>query len=163
MIRRLIPHPLMTLTLWLSWMLLTRFSPGMAILGAIIAMVAGLSMVRLEMPPVRIKSLRKSVQLFFIVINDIIRSNIAVVRLVLAGPAACAARASFLEIQLQLRDRHALTVLALIVTSTPGTTWVEYDPESGRLLLHVLDLADDDELRNLIRTRYETLLLEIFE
>lgn len=163
MMRRLFPHPLMSATLWLIWMILTGFSPGMALLGGAIAMIAGLAMLRLEMPAVRIVSLRKSLLLFRIVIADIIRSNIAVVRLILAGPAACAARASFLELQLKLRDRHALTVLSLIITSTPGTTWVEYDPESGRLLLHVLDLADDDALRELIHTRYEALLLEIFE
>lgn len=161
--KALVPHPRMSVLLWLVWMMLTRFSVGMAILGALVALGAGLAMTRLEMPEVRPRRPGKALQLFGWVAMDILRSNIAVVRLILAGPKACSARASFLELQLKLRDRHGLAVLALIVTSTPGTTWVEYDPESGRLLLHVLDLADSEELRAQIHNRYEVLLQEIFE
>lgn len=161
--RRLVPHPVMTLTLWLAWLMLTRFSLGMAILGGLVALAAGLAMTRLQMPPVRLRNWRKAVLLLAVVARDVLRSNAAVVRLILAGPRACARRASFLELQLSLRDRHGLAVLAIIITSTPGTTWVEYDPESGRLLLHVLDLADVAQLRALIHNRYEVLLQEIFE
>lgn len=161
--KRLIPHPLMSFTLWLAWLMLTRFSPGMAVLGGLIALAAGWAMTRLQMPEVRVRNWRKAGVLLGVVAADVLRSNIAVVRLILAGPAACARRASFLELQLTLRDRHGLAVLAIIITSTPGTTWVEYDPESGRLLLHVLDLADDEALRQQIHSRYEVLLQEIFE
>ena len=160
---RLVPHPLMSATLLLAWLLLTRFSVGMALLGGAVALIAGLAMAPLGMPPVRIRNWVKVVQLFGIVSADVVRSNVAVVRLILSGPEACAARASFLELNMTLRDRHALTVLALIITSTPGTTWVEYDPESGRLMLHVLDLIDAAYLSRQIHERYEALLLEIFE
>ncbi len=161
--KRLIPHPLMSVTLWLAWLMLTRFSLGMAVLGGLIALAAGWAMTRLQMPEVRVRNWRKAGVLLGVVAVDVMRSNIAVVRLILAGPRACARRASFLELQLTLRDRHGLAVLAIIITSTPGTTWVEYDPESGRLLLHVLDLADGEALRQLIHSRYEALLQEIFE
>ena len=43
------------------------------------------------------------------------------------------------------------------------TAWVEYDPDSGILLIHVLDLVDKDEWVALIKNRYEALLMEIFE
>ena len=54
-------------------------------------------------------------------------------------------------------------MLSCIVTSTPGTAWVEYAPDSGILLIHVLDLVDKDEWVALIKNRYEALLMEIFE
>ncbi len=161
--KHVIPHPLMSFALWLVWMMLTRFSPGMAVLGGGVALAAGWAMTRLQMPEVRVRNWRKAGVLLGVVAVDVLRSNIAVVKLILAGPKACARRASFLELQLKLRDRHGLAVLAIIITSTPGTTWVEYDPESGRLLMHVLDLADGEELRTLIHNRYEALLQEIFE
>ena len=69
----------------------------------------------------------------------------------------------FVAISLDLRDKTGLTVLACIVTSTPGTAWIEYTPDSGVLLIHVLDLLDEDEWVSLIKTRYEALLMEIFE
>lgn len=160
---RLVPHPMMSAVLWLVWMMMTQFSLGMALLGGAVALAAGLAMTRLQLPEVRVRNLPKAARLLGIVAVDVLRSNIAVVRLILAGPKVCARRASFLELQLNLRDRHGLAVLAIIITSTPGTTWVEYDPQSGRLLLHVLDLADGDELRSLIHNRYEVMLQEIFE
>ena len=36
----------------------------------------------------------------------------------------------------------------MIVTSTPGTAWMDYDAARGRLLLHVFDLVDEDEWRD---------------
>jgi predicted nucleic acid-binding protein len=39
---------------------------------------------------------------------------------------------------LTLKDPHGLAVLAGIITSTPGTVWVEHDVETGTLTLHVL-------------------------
>lgn len=161
--KRLFPHPVLTTVLLLAWLMLTRFSVGMLIMGAGIAFVAGQAMTRLPVPEVRIHSWRKVLQLTGIVLVDIVRSNIAVVRLIFAGPEVCSKHAGFLELQLEIRDRHALTVLALIITSTPGTNWIEYHPATGRLLLHVLDLVDDDAWREQIHTRYEVLLQEIFE
>ena len=54
-------------------------------------------------------------------------------------------------------------MLAIILTSTPGTLWVEYEASTGRLLLHVLDLVDEEVWIRLIKDRYECRLMEIFE
>ena len=73
-----------------------------------------------------------------------------------------ARRSAFVPIALRLRDPVPLALLAAIVTATPGTAWLEYDPSSGMLLLHVFDMIDEDEWRSLIRDRYEALLMEAF-
>ena len=72
-------------------------------------------------------------------------------------------RSGFVPVRLELRDRNALAVLAIIITATPGTCWLEYDPETGLLLLHVLELDPDEDWQARIRGRYESLLMEIFE
>ncbi len=71
-------------------------------------------------------------------------------------------RSAFVEIPLRLRDPVPLALLAMILTATPGTAWLEYDPETGVLLVHVFDRIDDETWRTLIRDRYEALLLEAF-
>ena len=71
--------------------------------------------------------------------------------------------AGFVAIPLELRDRTGLAVLSCIVTSTPGTAWAEYDSQSGVLLIHVLDLIEEQDWIDLIKTRYEATLQEIFE
>ena len=50
-----------------------------------------------------------------------------------------------------------------MTTSTPGTAWIDYDSGRGVLLLHVFDLRDPTEWIEIVKTRYESLLIEIFE
>lgn len=161
--RELIPHPLITLGLTFIWLLMTSFSLGHLILGGAIAIAAGQMVSRLHLPRPHIRRYGLVIRLALLVGLDIIRSNIAVAGIILAGPAEAERRSGFTEIVLRLRDRNAIALLAIIITTTPGTAWMEFDPVSGRLLIHVLDLVDPEAFADLIRNRYESALMEIFE
>ncbi|WP_029074723.1 Na+/H+ antiporter subunit E [Kaistia adipata] len=160
--RRLLPYPLLTASLIVMWLLLNSFSLGHLILGTIIALVASLSMAALQPDKPRIRKWHKIPVLIGRVLVDIYHSNVAVAGLVLSGGRR-ERRPGFVVIPLTLRDRTGLAVLACIVTATPGTAWVEYHADNGRLLIHVLDLVDRDAWIETIQTRYEQLLREIFE
>jgi multicomponent K+:H+ antiporter subunit E len=101
------------------------------------------------------------IRLSALVLADIVRSNIAVARIVL-GIGGRERRSGFVDIYLELRDPYALAALACIITSTPGTLWVNFDAKNGALTIHVLDLIDESEWTRTIKGRYERLLLEIF-
>lgn len=94
---------------------------------------------------------------------DVLRSNVAVARIVLGLTGGRAVHSGFVEIPLTLRDPHALAVLAAIMTATPGTVWADLSADDSVLTIHVLDLRDPELVREMIRTRYEVLLREIFE
>ncbi len=160
---RLVPYPLLSLSLVLMWLLLTRFSLGHLLLGTGIALVAGRAMVALQPEKPRIRRWAPVLRLVGIVSLDIIRSNAAVALLILNAGRHGARRSAFLRIPLRLRSQPALALLAIILTATPGTAWLEHDAEAGVLLLHVFDMKDEAEWIALIRDRYEALLLEIFE
>lgn len=158
--RRWIPHPLLALGLTLMWLLLNQsVSPGHILLGAALAVVATHGLAALRPEPVQIISLRPVPRLLLTVAADIVRSNIAVARIILFGKRGVS---EFVRLPLELGNIHALTVLALIITATPGTMWVQFNRASGILLVHVLDLKDEEEWIRLIKDRYERLLLEIF-
>lgn len=108
------------------------------------------------------RRIRVAFRLAAMVAADIVRSNVAVARIVLR-PADAGRQAGFLPIPLDTRHAGALAVLAMIVTATPGTSWAGYDPAENVLTLHVLDLADGDGLVRAIKDRYEAPLREIFE
>ena len=92
---------------------------------------------------------------------DIIKSNIAVARLIL-NPRRNDFSPGFIKIPLTMRDPHGLAMLACIVTYTPGTVWVELG-DDHRLKLHVLDLQNEEDWVRLVQDRYERPLMEIFE
>ena len=162
---RIIPHPWLVAGLILVWLLLTSFSLGQLVLGTAIALVAGRAMAALQPARPRLRRWELMPRLLGIVTLDIMRSNIAVARLIVtgAGPKRGNRTSGFIEIPLELRDQMALAILAIIVTATPGTAWIEYDHARSKLLLHVFDLVDPEDMRALIKNRYEHLLLEIFE
>lgn len=159
---RVLPHPILSVSLVFVWLLLNRFSLGHLVLGTGIAVVAGWALGALEPQRLRLRNPRAMVKLFFIVGYDIIRSNIAVAVLILTGGRHGQRHSAFIRVPLRLRSEAALAVLAIIMTATPGTAWLEYDPDSGVLLLHVFDMREGDDWVRLIGDRYESLLLEIF-
>lgn len=158
--RRMLPHPILSLGLLGVWLLLTRLSPGHVVLGSVVAVVAGLAFARIEPEAQRPRAVWPLVRLAGIVFLDVLRSNYAVARLLAGGGRP--GRSGFLHIRLRLKSRLALGMLATIITATPGTAWLEYDEESGVLLLHVFDLVDEAAWQDLISNRYEALLMEAF-
>lgn len=159
---RILPHPLLSAALALMWLMLTRFSLGQLVLGSIIAVLAGLALARIEPDAPRIRSWSALFRLVGIVSVDIVRSNWAVARLMLTNGRHGARTSAFVVIPLRLRDPVPLALLAVILTATPGTAWLEHDREAGALLLHVFDMIDEEGWRVLIRDRYEALLMEAF-
>lgn len=159
---RVLPYPVLTASLLVMWLLLTSFSLGQFLLGGLVALTASRAMTALEPSKPRIRRWRVIPKLAGHVALDILRSNIAVFSIIIQGRRR--ERVSgFVAIPLDLRDPTGLAVLSCIVTSTPGTAWVEYDPASGILLIHVLDLVDKDAWVSVIKNRYEAPLMEIFE
>lgn len=157
---RLLPYPLLTVSLLAMWLLLNGLSAGQVALGGAIALAASNVTAALQPAKVRIRRWHLLPGLFLTVLVDIWRSNVAVARLILhiSHPGRVS---GFVVVPLELRHPAGLAMLACIVTCTPGTAWVEYNSENGKLLLHVLDLVDEAHWIDLIKNRYERVLLEI--
>lgn len=158
--KRLVPFPMLTAALFAMWVLLTGFSPGHIVLGAIVALLVSRVMLTLKAAPPRIRFSMAMVRLGRLVLADIIRSNIAVARIVLFRPTR--QRSGFIEFPTELRNPQALAALAIIITATPGTLWLQHDAQRHLVLIHVLDLVDEEAWIALIKNRYERLLMEIF-
>ncbi|MHB1056965.1 MAG: Na+/H+ antiporter subunit E [Rhodanobacter sp.] len=160
--RRWLPYPLLSALLLVVWLLLKQsLAPGTILLGALLGVALAKVFGLLHPPKARLRNYPLLGLLFVRVVLDIFRSNIAVARIVLRRERRM--HSGFVAIPLALTDRHGLAVLACIITSTPGTIWVSYDSASNILLIHVLDLVDEQGWIDTIKHRYERLLLEIFQ
>jgi len=161
MMRRLLPRPALSLALFLLWTALTNAaSPATLLLGGLLALV--LPFIVLPFWPDARRIVRPGLIPGFAarVIWDMLIANWAVARRVV-GPVAKLSPA-FVEVQLDLRDPFAATVLGSIVSLTPGTVSIDVDRERWVLQLHALDAPDPDALVREIKQRYEAPVREIF-
>lgn len=158
---RFLPYPLLWLALLGMWLGLNgSVAPGQVLLGAVIATVACWSVRQLEPPKPRLRRIGTILQLTAHVISDIVRSNIAVVKLIVTGRAP---QSRFVTIPLELREPNGLAILACIVTATPGSAWIEYDSILSQVTIHVLDTADEAAWNAALKRDYEQRLMEIFQ
>ncbi|GLQ11155.1 Na+/H+ antiporter subunit E [Devosia yakushimensis] len=161
--KRILPYPLLFVGLLLMWLLLQQsLGLGHILLGGLIALGASHAMAALQPEQPTIRRPFKIARLIVLVLVDVARSNLAVARIILAGRQP-SHKPGFLLLPLDLKDKSGLAVLSCIVTATPGSAWLEYDPVDSTVLIHVLDLVDEQEWIDTIKHRYEARLLEIFQ
>ena len=155
--------PLLWIALVAMWLALAgTLTTGEAILGALAAWISLRVFARLSPPVTLVRRPWKAVTLLAVVVLDILRSNVAVAKIVMR-PNAGDRKAGFVDIPLDATHPAALATLACIITSTPGTAWAGYDSQASVLTLHVLDVSEGPELVQSIKTRYERPLMEIFQ
>ena len=160
---RWLPYPLLSLFLLAMWLVLNQsLWVGHLLLGGLLALAGGAALARLQPPQGRVRRGRAIVEIAWLVLVDIVRSNLAVARLVLFRRSRRRV-AGFLRMPLALRHPGALAVMACILTATPGTSWARYDARRNVLVIHVFDLIDEEAWMERFKERYERRLMEIFE
>lgn len=169
---RLLPSPLLTLSLAVFWLLLNNtLDPAHVVLGLLLGLALPLATRALcgaGDPPAarpagvrwRWRALRSLLSLAAVVALDVVRSNIEVARLIL-GPKR-RIRSTFIEVPVSLDDPVAVAVLAGIVTMTPGTLSAGISADRRVLTIHCLHAPDPDAVVESIITRYQRPLSEIF-
>ncbi len=155
------PHPVLSALLALGWLLLQQ-SYGPAQL--IVALLLGWAIPRLVHgflgERLHVRRWRSAWRLLFIVIWDIVVSNIVVARIVLSPRSN--PQPAWVPITLDVQHPTAITLLATIITTTPGTVSCIVDEERRLILVHALDCADPVAMASEIKQRYEVPLGEIF-
>ena len=159
--RRWLPSPLLSLAVLLLWLLLVAdASAGSWLLGATLAVLLPLAGGVLQPQRARFGKLWPALVLARRVLWDIVLSNIEVARRIL-GPES-AIQPGLVWVPLDLRDIHAITALASIITLTPGTLSAELSEDRRHLLVHGFHLRDPAATVAGIKARYEAPLQEIF-
>lgn len=162
MIRRILPHPLLSLVVALVWMLLVnRFAWGSLVFALILGLLVPAATVPYWPDRARIGSPLRILSYCLIVMWDILKANVAVARVVLFLPNR-ALRPCWLTVPLDLTSPEAITVLASTITLTPGTVSCDLSEDGCALLVHCLHAPDPAAVLDEIKTRYEARLREIF-
>lgn len=163
MIRKVLPHPYLTVLLTATWLLLAnRFSLNGLLLGLFLGIVIPILTEPFWPDRPKLKKPLLIVIYFVIVIWDIIVANV-VVALTILFKRNAAMQPHWICIPLELKTPEAITILAGTITLTPGTVTADLSDRGASLLVHCLDTADPDGDRDTIKRRYERRLKEIFE
>lgn len=161
--KRWLPSPPLSIALFAFWLLLDHpFDAAALLMGAALALVVPLLTRSLRPTPARMRRPLLVLKLTGVVAIDVARSAMDVSRLLLTRRTAAIA-SRFVQVPLELRDANALAVLAMALCLTPGTAWAELSLDRRTLRVHVFDLPDEAAFITQVKTRYERLLMEIFE
>ena len=95
-----------------------------------------------------------------VVIYDIIVASVSVAILILNPRRP---RPAFVSYPLTLDHPLGITILASTISLTPGTVSTDVSDDGTLLLIHALDVDDNEELIRSIHQRYEKPLLEMFQ
>lgn len=160
--KKFLPHPLLTPLLALVWLLLNNtLAPGHLALGLLLGWAIPWFTLGFWPESVRIYRPRVLLQFLAVFLYDVLVANLAVARLVLAGPRAL--HPLFVQVPLDIRSELGLSLLANTICLTPGTVSAHLSPDGRTLLVHALDCSDPDALVDSIKSRFEAPLMEIFE
>lgn len=160
--KRLLPHPILSLMLLGLWLLLVNsVSPGQLLLGAALALLIPLYTARFWVAQMHIHKPLLLLRFFGVVLYDILVANVAVARLVV-GPMD-RVRPGFVRMPLRLNGNVAISLLANTICLTPGTLSAYLSADRTELWVHALQADDPDAIVALIRDRYEQPLLDALE
>lgn len=154
-------RPVLSLLIAATWLLLQE---SLAVPQLITAAVLGALLPRLLHgflgPVTRLRAPLTMLRFAGLVLWDIVVSNITVARLVLDPRSR--PQPAWVRVPLALQHPTAISLLASVITTTPGTVSCEVDEQRREILVHALDCSDPAELVAQIRQRYEAPLMEIF-
>ena len=162
MLKRLFPHPMLSLTLVFIWFcLVNKVTLGHLLLGGFLAIV--FPIITAPYWPGRPK-VGRPLKLFayvLLVLWDIVLANIDVAKVVLFKKTEDI-HSHWIVVPLKLTSPEAITLLAGTITMTPGTISTMLSADASSILVHCLHTDDPDGVRDEIQNRYESRLMEIF-
>ena len=162
MLRRLIPHPALTVFLILFWLVLAnKWTFGSFLLATILGLGIPLFTAPWWPGRPRLRSPLRLVGYTVIVLYDVVISSFQVAWIILfRHPDKI--QSAFIPVPLSLTSPEAVALLAGTITMTPGTLTAEISADGRQLLIHALHAPDPDAVRDGILARYEARLKRIF-
>jgi multicomponent K+:H+ antiporter subunit E len=162
MIRRLLPHPALSVMLLVVWLLMANeITAGGIVLGTLFGLVLPKFTEPFwpARPPVRFGG--ALLRYLAIVLFDIVIANFQIAWIILFRRNRDL-RSRWLVIPIELTSPEAITVLAGTISLTPGTVSSDVSADGRHLLVHALDVADEAAEIARIKRRYERRLQRVF-
>lgn len=87
---------------------------------------------------------------------EVVKASLDVARLVISTPVS--ASPAIIKMRLEDKREGVATLIGLLLTLTPGTMALEYEPDTGDMFIHVLDTESAERVEHGIRELERRLL-----
>lgn len=156
----MISHFFLNLSLAFVWCLLqNEISLHQFLLGYLLGAGVMLFFIRVFREEMYFGKVVLGLRLFVFFLKELWLANWAVTKKVLAPRLIT--RAGIIAYPLGLQNDILITLLANMITLTPGTLSVEVSPDRHFLFVHILDIADSEEEKRKIRDGFERYLQQL--
>ncbi|MFD1882600.1 Na+/H+ antiporter subunit E [Paracoccus pacificus] len=162
MMTRLLPHPLLSVLIVLTWMMLVNSFSWASLVFAVLLGIVVPQITDAYWPDrPRIRHPLRMIEYVLIVLWDICKADVVVGQIILFKPNRNL-RPAWITVPLDLTSPEAIAVLASTITLTPGTLTADLSEDGHALLVHCLHAPDPQAVIDEIKSRYEARLKEIF-
>ncbi|WP_172122733.1 MULTISPECIES: Na+/H+ antiporter subunit E [unclassified Devosia] len=156
--------PLLVIVLALLWLAITgNFSGANLVFGAVIAVGAMFLLRDSVAPPRALKRLRRIVSLAVLFVYELNLSAIRVAILVLTPDLKSALRPAVVAVPLKVKSDAEITLLANLITLTPGTLSIDLSPDRSHLYVHALSVSDPQAVIDDIASGFEARIRKVFQ
>jgi multicomponent Na+:H+ antiporter subunit E len=154
---------LLTLVLALIWATVTgTFSLVNLGFGALIGVAALVLLREFLAPPRSLRLMKRILRLFGLFLYELMMSAIRVAGIVLDPKMKEHLRPAIIAVPLDVESDAEITLLANMITLTPGTLSVDLSEDRRSLFVHVLTLEDKQAVIDGIKLGFEAQIREIF-
>jgi len=161
MLKSIFPHPVLSIALWIIWLLLNNtIAFGHIVLGACLAVFIPWFSASFWQEEIKIRHPWLMVKYVLVVIYQILVANIMVARLILTNQNKL--QPGFLHVPLELTSPLAISLLANTISLTPGTVTCDLAEDQKSLLIHALHIEDAEQTIAEIKQLFEQPLKEMF-
>jgi multicomponent K+:H+ antiporter subunit E len=154
------PRPVLSVLLGVSWLLLSH---SLALVHLLSAVLIGVIVPRMVSPflgdAVRV-DWWAAFKLFWVVLKDIVMSNITVARITLGSMDV--PQPMWLRVPLDTQNGRLNALFASIITTTPGTVSATVDEAKHCIWVHALTCDDPEAMIQDMKARYEQPLKNVF-
>lgn len=154
---------LLTIVLALIWAFVTGSFTSLNLLFGILLAFCVLYLLRdYAAPPKTLRQLRRAVSLGMLFIRELVVSAVQVAIVVLTPDLRRVLRPAVIAFPLSVKSDAEITLLANLITLTPGTLSVDVSEDRSVLYIHVLTLSSRETLIAQIAGGFETKVREVF-
>ncbi|PQD95166.1 Na+/H+ antiporter subunit E [Pradoshia eiseniae] len=153
---------ILNMILALTWMFLTTSATGSSfVIGYLLGAIILYLFRRFFDTPFYLRKVVSVVKLLLIFIRELLIANLDVFKAILRPKLEL--KPGIFSYETTLKKDWQITLLANMITLTPGTLVMEISPDNQTLYIHALNIGEIDEMTAGIRDSFERVIKEVSE